>query len=130
MPRFTLLDIKEDNPVHPWKICKSCGERFLPVGAMQQRCGSWRKRGTCAYRHWSESKITRTKQSYSKVLKTRLRFELLSKYNFTCQYCGRKAPIVVLHIDHVIPLARGGSTDKSNLTVACAECNMGKGAVF
>lgn len=32
------------------------------------------------------------------------------------------------HIDHRIPLARGGSNDPSNLCIACPTCNMSKGA--
>ena len=54
------------------------------------------------------------------------RFNLLKKFNFTCQYCGRKAPEVKLEIDHIKPRAKGGLDDIDNLTVACRECNMGK----
>lgn len=32
------------------------------------------------------------------------------------------------HIDHVIPLSKGGCNDKSNLQILCAPCNMSKGA--
>jgi hypothetical protein len=54
------------------------------------------------------------------------RFEFLKKFNFTCQYCGRKAPEVVFHIDHIIPKAKGGKDILENLTLACDECNIGK----
>lgn len=55
------------------------------------------------------------------------RFEFLKKFNFTCQYCGRKAPEVVFHIDHIIPRSKGGNNNLSNLTLACDDCNIGKG---
>lgn len=61
-------------------------------------------------------------------LKTR--FEFLKKYNFTCQYCGRKAPEVQFHIDHILPVSKGGSKDESNLILACDECNIGKGNIL
>ena len=32
------------------------------------------------------------------------------------------------HVDHVIPLARGGSDDKTNLQLLCIPCNLIKGA--
>ena len=60
-------------------------------------------------------------------VRLRLRFEILKICNFTCQYCGRKAPDVMLQIDHIRPISKGGINDPSNFTVACADCNMGKG---
>lgn len=59
----------------------------------------------------------------------RVRFEVLKRDMQTCVYCGRKPPGVFLHIDHVIPVAKGGTNDLSNLVTACEHCNRGKGAV-
>lgn len=42
--------------------------------------------------------------------------------NYTCQYCGRSAE----HIDHVVPLSKGGSCTNDNLALACRECNLRK----
>jgi hypothetical protein len=56
------------------------------------------------------------------------RFEVFKRDKFTCQYCGAKAPEVVLHCDHVDPVASGGKSDIMNLLTACAACNGGKGA--
>ena len=57
----------------------------------------------------------------------KLRFEVFKRDNFTCQYCGRKTPEVILELEHVIPLSKGGSDDFDNLTTSCFECNRGKG---
>jgi len=55
-----------------------------------------------------------------------LRPAILDRDRATCQACGRTdGP---LHIDHVIPIARGGSSDPSNLQVLCRACNLAKGA--
>lgn len=55
-----------------------------------------------------------------------LRFEILHRDKFTCQYCGRKAPDVQLAVDHIVPFSKGGSCTSDNLTTACVECNSGK----
>lgn len=56
----------------------------------------------------------------------KLRFEIFKRDGFTCQYCGRKPPEVVLNIEHVLPQSRGGDDDSNNLLTSCRECNSGK----
>lgn len=63
-----------------------------------------------------------------KSLGKKTRFEVFKRDSFTCQYCGGKAPDVVLHVDHIRPVADGGSNDIVNLATACVACNLGKGA--
>jgi hypothetical protein len=58
----------------------------------------------------------------------RLRFNIFERDNFTCQYCGKRPPEVVLEIDHIIPVSKGGETEHENLLTACFECNRGKSA--
>lgn len=40
-----------------------------------------------------------------------------------CHYCGGKFPPAELTMDHLVPLARGGRSNKGNLVPACKECN-------
>lgn len=63
-----------------------------------------------------------------KKIPKKVRFEVFKRDRFTCQYCGAKAPDVVLHIDHITPVANGGDNDIMNLVTACESCNLGKGA--
>lgn len=56
----------------------------------------------------------------------RLRFDVFKRDQFTCQYCGQKAPEVVLEIDHIVAVANGGENDILNLRTACKACNAGK----
>lgn len=72
----------------------------------------------------AKSKPTRNKR---KPLSKKIRFEVFKRDSFKCQYCGRSAPEVVLHVDHIKPVAEGGTNDIMNLITACAECNLGKG---
>lgn len=57
-----------------------------------------------------------------------LRFEVLRRDNHACRYCGAAAPDVKLTVDHVVPVALGGTDVPQNLVTACQPCNSGKGA--
>ena len=55
-----------------------------------------------------------------------LRFDVFQRDNHTCQYCGHRSPGVELEIDHLIPVAEGGTDDFENLVTSCRDCNSGK----
>ena len=40
-----------------------------------------------------------------------------------CHYCGRQVGAKALTMDHVVPLIRGGRSNKGNLVPACKDCN-------
>lgn len=55
-----------------------------------------------------------------------IRFEVFKRDKFTCQYCGSSAPDVILEVDHIKPVAKGGTNDLMNLVTSCRDCNRGK----
>lgn len=61
-----------------------------------------------------------------KPISKRIRFEVFKRDSFTCQYCGKKSPDVVLEVDHVEPVSKGGKTVMLNLVTSCFHCNRGK----
>lgn len=63
-----------------------------------------------------------------KALSKKLRFEVFKRDAFACQYCGAHPPGVLLHVDHIVPVAAGGKNEMDNLVTACEPCNLGKGA--
>lgn len=71
-----------------------------------------------------------TKKLERKNLSKKIRFEVFKRDMFKCQYCG-KSPIkdqdVVLEVDHIVPVAEGGSNEMINLVTSCWDCNRGKG---
>ena len=44
----------------------------------------------------------------------------------TCFYCGKKVG-KKYHVDHVIPISRGGYNGPENLVISCPKCNLSKG---
>lgn len=55
-----------------------------------------------------------------------IRFEVFKRDKFTCQYCGASAPDVILEIDHIQPVSKGGTNELLNLVTSCRNCNRGK----
>ena len=63
------------------------------------------------------------------------RARILLRNGYTCQVCGSGAgdphPLdptrpLRLHVDHVVPVSKGGTDDDSNLRVLCSACNEGR----
>lgn len=63
-----------------------------------------------------------------KAMSKKLRFDVFKRDSFLCQYCGAHPPKAVLEVDHITPVASGGTNDIDNLITACFPCNRGKGA--
>ena len=61
-----------------------------------------------------------------KNINKKTRFEVFKRDSFTCQYCGKSAPDVVLEVDHIIPVSKGGTNNILNLITSCFDCNRGK----
>jgi len=51
-----------------------------------------------------------------------LRLQCLERDDWTCGYCGNEAN----EADHIIPTAKGGIDELSNLIAACKPCNGSK----
>lgn len=56
------------------------------------------------------------------------RYQVMHRDKFRCQLCGaREEDGVRLHVDHIIPISKGGTSDMDNLRTLCDKCNLGKG---
>lgn len=63
-----------------------------------------------------------------KSIPKRIRYAVLERDGYRCRYCGASANDATLHVDHRMPLAKGGSDAFANLVTACSDCNLGKHA--
>ncbi len=54
------------------------------------------------------------------------KFQILVSADFTCAYCGSRPGSDRLHVDHLVPVSKGGSYNIENLCCACETCNSRK----
>ena len=60
-----------------------------------------------------------------------MRYEIMKRDGFKCCLCGATAADgAKLHVDHIMPVSKGGKTERSNLRTLCEQCNLGKGAKY
>jgi 5-methylcytosine-specific restriction endonuclease McrA len=58
-----------------------------------------------------------------------LRYDVLLRDDFRCRACGFSVESGAhLHIDHIKPVSKGGTTEIHNLQALCSTCNLGKGS--
>lgn len=58
-----------------------------------------------------------------------LRYETIKRDGYRCRACGFSVQDGAhLHVDHIIPVSKGGLTERGNLQTLCTVCNLGKGA--
>ena len=65
------------------------------------------------------------------LMTSKLREKIKVRDNYTCQSCRlstNEEKNLLLEIDHVIPLSKGGITSEDNLQTLCWKCNRSKGS--
>lgn len=63
------------------------------------------------------------------LMTKKLREAIKARDNYTCCNCGNSThvePNLLLEIDHIIPVSKGGRTEESNLQTLCWKCNRAK----
>jgi 5-methylcytosine-specific restriction protein A len=67
-------------------------------------------------------RVSRNPRSISTGTRTRV----MERDGFRCRRCGATPDRAQLVVDHVVPVAKGGTADPSNLQTLCEPCNAGK----
>lgn len=81
---------------------------------------------------WLDDKIKYKKSAqYQRVIMTQeLRTKIKERDNFSCKQCSvsvEDEPTLLLEIDHIIPISKGGMSVEKNLQCLCWKCNRSKG---
>ncbi len=59
-------------------------------------------------------------------IESRLRHEVFKRDEYRCLECGKTNKDTTLHVDHILPVAQGGSDELYNLQTLCQACNLAK----
>lgn len=97
--------------------------RWLRLGHVEIPSRAWYE---WHLRHAGERAERRAERGRVRALG--LRLAIAERDGWTCGICGQ--PIAGerdLHVDHIVPLCRGGRSDDSNLQATHARCNLRKG---
>lgn len=65
------------------------------------------------------------------LMTSKLREKIKQRDNYTCQICGlsiKDEENLLLEVDHIIPISKGGMSTEENLQTLCWKCNRKKGA--
>ncbi len=110
-----------DNP--KWKGgYEHCYRKRLKDGRIREHVKRYRRANPHKVRDWEQNRHGRKTGSLPKgtVL------DLIIKQKNRCAYCQVK--LKKYHIDHIVPLAKGGVHDRSNVQLLCPTCNVRKWA--
>lgn len=78
-----------------------------------------------------QSTVQATRQRERALMTSALRVEILRRDGNRCKMCGISVRDgATLHIDHIVPVSRGGRTTRENLQALCDSCNSGKSNRF
>lgn len=76
-------------------------------------------------------KFKKSVQGQRALMTSKLREKIKERDNYTCQNCDLSVndePNLLLEIDHIIPISKGGMSNEENLQTLCWKCNRSKGA--
>jgi hypothetical protein len=82
---------------------------------------------------WLDDRIKYKKSAqYQRIIMTQeLRNKIKERDNFSCKQCHANVidePTLLLEIDHIIPISKGGLSVEENLQCLCWKCNRSKGS--
>lgn len=70
-----------------------------------------------------------SKEKQRSLMTNELRTAIKERDNYTCCNCGNsmlKEPNLLLEVDHIVPISKGGKTEYYNLQTLCWKCNRSK----
>lgn len=72
-------------------------------------------------------KSRKKNKSKRRLISGKKRHAVFARDNYRCQICGATVDDgAKLHVDHILPVSKGGTNDIRNLQILCEKCNLGK----
>lgn len=136
---ISLLAVNLDVTPNGDLIARNIGHDGIQYNGLILPRGSWNlcykanmiDGGSQVTNHWNreEPENNHDPRKEQEKMKPSLRYKIMQRDNFECVICGAsKADGAKLHVDHIIPVSKGGFTTEENLQTLCSDCNIGKGS--
>lgn len=111
----------------PWKKCATCPKK-INKGTYCKKCSkkAWKKRNPEKVK--AQKSAYRARRKGAPVVEPVSRKEVYARSKGICGICGKKVSAFHFHVDHIIPLSRGGSHTYGNTQASHPSCNEKKGA--
>lgn len=125
VPSLRQLEAFLDRKKYPFRV-KTYGNYFGGVGRLAKQIVQVQNGELVETDLLRRFERERTRRSPFPV---KLRYKILKRDREQCVKCGaspKKNPEVTLEVDHIIPVAKGGTDDPANLQRLCWSCNQGK----
>ena len=109
--------------------CKICGRRMSDGVGLSTVRTDWDKLRLSSF----EVRCSKHKSigNDARKIPDKIKIQVMMRDDYTCRICGKKMPDGVgLQIDHIKPVAKGGTADPDNLQVLCDSCNRHKSAKY
>lgn len=117
---------QENNRKHYNESLRAWHRRNQPAsGAIHKRYYEANKK---KFNGWDKKRRAIMRGAPQKTAKTICRFSVHERDGGICHICGRPVEVSDFHLDHIIPVSRGGEHILSNVAVAHPFCNQSKGA--
>jgi len=89
---------------------------------------TYRRLNPCKVKVWRHNQNSkRSKAVGSEKLSTDIAEKAMLRQKGKCPVCGASLKRTGHHLDHIVPLARGGKNINSNVHLTCPKCNLEKG---
>lgn len=110
-------------------FAEECRERARKWGKLnpekrRAKLRAWRQKNPDRVKSHLAKRYAITRGAESAELFSRE--EIYTRDNGRCFHCGRNVPSSGWHLDHIIPVSKGGTHTKSNVCVSCPRCNLVK----
>ena len=125
--RFVARELKSK------QVCRKDFDMLgqMDSGTLLYRFGTWNKAVTLAGLEPRPVGVRKRSLYMRKKLRPYKILPVLKRDKFKCCLCGKipsKFPFRELHVDHIMPVSKGGTNDIDNLWTLCSKCNLSKRA--
>ena len=118
-------EYRQKNPELRSSYVKKSMEANKEHHAEQRRKYLQTPEGKAMYRKQTQTRYALRKNSFVEVVDINAVYD---EQEGVCYLCQEEFAFDEMHADHVIPLSKGGLHKRSNIKMACASCNLSKGA--